>query len=77
MPNYRQRALFVKSGRRPRKYSRSAKLTVIAREMLDTVLDDYYAFYGWDKETGITTKERFFCLVLEDIAKDMDRDKYK
>jgi len=45
--------------------------------MLDKMLDDYYAFCDWDKETGIPTKERFFCLVLEDIAKDMDREKYK
>ena len=57
------------------KYSRSAKHRVIAREMLDKLLDDYYAFCGLDKETGIPTKERFFCLVLEDIAKDME--KYK
>jgi aldehyde:ferredoxin oxidoreductase len=45
--------------------------------MLDKRLVNYYAFCGWDKETGIPTKERFFCLVLEDIAKDMDREKYK
>jgi hypothetical protein len=24
---------------------------------------------GWEKETGIPTKERFICIVLEDIAK--------
>jgi hypothetical protein len=45
--------------------------------MLDTVLEDYYAFCGWDKETGIPTKERFICRVFEDIVKDVDREKYK
>jgi len=70
-------ALFAKSGRRPPKYSRAAKHTVIACEMLDKRLVNYYAFCGWDKETGIPTKERFFCLVFEDIAKDVDRKKYK
>ncbi|MCX5896681.1 MAG: hypothetical protein NTY29_00620 [Proteobacteria bacterium] len=37
--------------------------------MLDIVFDDYYALCGWDNKTGIPTKERFICMVLEDISK--------
>jgi hypothetical protein len=45
--------------------------------MLDKRLVNYYSFCGRDKETCITTKERFICMVFEDIAKDVDREKYK
>jgi aldehyde:ferredoxin oxidoreductase len=45
---------------------------VITRQMLDNLLDQYYEFRGWDKKTGIPTRDRLIQLGLEDIARDMD-----
>ena len=45
----------------------------ITRQMLDDLLDQYYAFRGWDKTTGIPTRERLLHLGLEDIARDMEQ----
>lgn len=45
---------------------------VITRQMLDTMLDEYYAFRGWDLRTGIPTREKLVSLGLEDIARDME-----
>jgi len=39
------------------------------------MLDQYYDFRGWDRETGIPTRERLLELGLKDIADDME--KYK
>ena len=46
---------------------------IITRQMLDDLLDQYYEFRGWDKKTGIPTRERLVALGLEDIAIDMER----
>ena len=46
---------------------------VITRQMLDDLLDQYYEFRGWDKKTGIPTRERLVQLGLEDIARDMEQ----
>ena len=45
----------------------------ITRQMLDDLLDQYYAFRGWDKTTGIPARERLVQLGLEDIARDMEQ----
>jgi aldehyde:ferredoxin oxidoreductase len=45
----------------------------ITRQMLDDLLDQYYEFRGWDKTTGIPTRERLMQLGLEDIARDMEQ----
>jgi aldehyde:ferredoxin oxidoreductase len=45
----------------------------ITRQMLDELLDQYYEFRGWDKTTGIPTRERLMQLGLEDIARDMEQ----
>jgi len=45
----------------------------ITRQMLDDLLDQYYEFRGWDKTTGIPTRERLVQLGLEDIARDMEQ----
>ncbi len=50
-----------------------SKGQVITREMLDNMLDQYYEFRGWDKETGIPTRERLIELGLEDVAEDMKK----
>jgi aldehyde:ferredoxin oxidoreductase len=52
-----------------------SKGMVISQEMLDYMLDQYYDFRGWDRETGIPTRERLLELDLKDIADDME--KYK
>ncbi len=52
-----------------------SKGMVISRDNLDKMLDEYYEFRGWDKETGIPTPERLSSLGLEDVAEDMK--KYK
>ena len=52
-----------------------SKGMVISKEMLDYMLDQYYDFRGWNRETGIPTRERLIELGLTDIADDMD--KYK
>jgi len=52
-----------------------SKGMVISKEMLDYMLDQYYDFRGWDRETGIPSRERLLELGLADIADDMD--KYK
>jgi len=46
---------------------------VITRQMLDDLLDQYYEFRGWDKKTGIPTRERLVQIGLEDIARDMEQ----
>ena len=44
----------------------------LTKEMLDTMLDEYYALRGWDKE-GIPTTETLKKLDLEDVAKDLQK----
>jgi aldehyde:ferredoxin oxidoreductase len=46
---------------------------VISRQMLDDMLDQYYEFRGWDKQTGIPTAERLKALGLEDVARDLEK----
>ena len=46
---------------------------VISRGMLDTMLDHYYEFRGWDKTTGIPTREKLLELSLDDVADDMEK----
>ena len=50
-----------------------SKGMMISRENLDTMLDEYYTFRGWDLKTGIPTPERLVSLGLEDVAADMKR----
>ncbi len=47
-----------------------SKGMVISREMLDYMLDQYYEFRGWDKETGVPTREKLEELGLEDLTED-------
>lgn len=50
-----------------------SKDMVISREMLDYMLNQYYEFRGWDKDTGIPTREKLLSLELEDVANDMEK----
>ena len=40
----------------------------VAGDMFDYVLDEYYEWRGWDKETGLQTRERMEELGLEEVA---------
>ena len=39
---------------------------------LGPMLDEYYALYGWDKDTGIPTRQCLIDLGLEEFARDLD-----
>lgn len=41
------------------------------------MIDDYYAARGWDKETGIPTREKLHDLGLIDVAADLEKYKAK
>ncbi len=40
----------------------------LEREKFEKMLDDYYQYWGWDKKTGIPTKETLAGLELGDVA---------
>lgn len=44
----------------------------LTKEMLDAMLDEYYALRGWDKE-GVPTPETLKKLNLGDVAKDLQK----
>jgi len=39
---------------------------------LDIMLDDYYRFRGWDKDSGLPTKKKLLELGLSDIANELE-----
>ena len=41
------------------------------REMLELMKDAYYDIRGWDRSTGIPTKEKLQELGLEDLIPDL------
>ncbi|MFC1920446.1 aldehyde ferredoxin oxidoreductase family protein [Chloroflexota bacterium] len=45
----------------------------LPRETVDKLLDDYYDLRGWDKKTGIPTKDTLTGLGLDDVAGDLSR----
>jgi aldehyde:ferredoxin oxidoreductase len=49
------------------------KGAVLPREAVDKLLDDYYELRGWDKRTGIPTREKLIALGLDDEADDLQR----
>jgi len=46
----------------------ASKGQLISREDLDTMLDEYYSFRGWDVKTGMPTREKLTALRLEYVA---------
>ena len=40
----------------------------VAADMFDQVLDEYYEWRGWDKETGLQTRKKLEELGMEDVA---------
>lgn len=51
----------------------SLKGAVIEREAFEKMKSEYYALRGWDRETGLQTKEKLEELDLCDIAVDLDK----
>ena len=47
------------------------KGSILARETIEKVLDEYYEVRGWDKETGTPTKEKLVELGLRSEADDL------
>ena len=45
---------------------------VLTRKMLNTMLDEYYALRGWDKE-GVPTTETLKKLGMVDVAKELQK----
>jgi len=43
------------------------------QEILDTLLDNYYEFRGWDKKTGLPTRARLETIDLKHVADELDR----
>jgi len=44
---------------------------VLDREKFEAMKDEYYEIRGWDKETGVPTREKLVELGLEDVAQDL------
>jgi len=40
---------------------------------LDTMLDEYYEFRGWDKATGLPTRKKLLELQMDDVADELQR----
>ncbi len=40
----------------------------VAADMFDAVLDEYYAWRGWDRTTGLQTARRLEALGMQDVA---------
>lgn len=45
----------------------------ISKEDLDLMLDSYYGYRGWDKETGIPTRAKLEELGLKHVADELER----
>ena len=48
-----------------------SKGAVVPRKTIDRLLDEYYELRGWDKRTGIPTKQKLTELGLGDMARDL------
>lgn len=48
-----------------------AKGVVLSREIITRLLDEYYKLRGWDKSSGLPTKQKLIELGLRDIADDL------
>lgn len=50
-----------------------SKGTVLSREKMNRILDEYYTLRGWDKEKGIPTKSKLIELGLKYAADELSR----
>ncbi|MBI4334529.1 MAG: aldehyde ferredoxin oxidoreductase family protein [Chloroflexi bacterium] len=49
------------------------KKTIMKREEVEKMIDDYYALRGWDLKTGVPPRKTLERLGLEDVAEDLER----
>jgi aldehyde:ferredoxin oxidoreductase len=47
----------------------------VAADVFDTVLDEYYEWRGWDKQTGLQTRSKLEELGLGDVAEVLAAEK--
>jgi len=50
-----------------------AKGTVLSREKMEGLLDEYYELRGWDKTKGVPTREKLVELGLDYVADELSR----
>jgi aldehyde:ferredoxin oxidoreductase len=46
----------------------------VGADMFNTVLDEYYEWRGWEKESGLQTRARLEELGMEDVADVLAKD---
>ena len=47
------------------------KGAVLSRDTIEWLLDEYYELRGWDKRTGLPTREKLIELGLTDVANEL------
>lgn len=47
------------------------KGAILFRDEINRLLDEYYELRGWDKESGLPTKQKLIELGLRDVADDL------
>ena len=47
----------------------------VAADVFDTVLEEYYEWRGWDKQSGLPTRSKLEELGMEDIAEVLAKEK--
>ncbi|MFC2066095.1 aldehyde ferredoxin oxidoreductase family protein [Chloroflexota bacterium] len=50
-----------------------SKGAVLSKEAVDKAIDAYYELRGWDKKSGVPTREKLAELGLEDVAGDLKK----
>jgi len=45
----------------------------LTQGMLDSMLDNYYELRGWDKQTGIPTRDKLEAIDLKNVADELDK----
>ncbi|MDP2718920.1 MAG: aldehyde ferredoxin oxidoreductase C-terminal domain-containing protein, partial [Dehalococcoidia bacterium] len=48
---------------------------VLKKDAFQGMLDEYYEYWGWDRETGIPTRQALESLGLKDVADELDARK--
>jgi aldehyde:ferredoxin oxidoreductase len=46
----------------------------VAADMFETVLDEYYDWRGWDRQSGLQTGARLSALGMDDVAEVLAAD---
>jgi aldehyde:ferredoxin oxidoreductase len=50
-----------------------SKGMITSQEELDKMLDEYYQLHGWDRETGLPTREILEEIELKDVADQLEQ----